>query len=54
MQLDGVLVQPLDEADGELRSGGVEYLRVNLDPGDTITVPVSVDAKAKARLVRIR
>jgi hypothetical protein len=54
MQLDGVLVQPLDEADGSLRAGGVEYLRTNVDAGAVVSVPVSTDARARARILRIR
>jgi hypothetical protein len=52
LQLTGPLVQPLDEADGALRAGGVEYLEISLEAG-RFSLPVSVDAQARARILRI-
>jgi hypothetical protein len=52
LQLTGPLVQPLDEADGALRAGGVEYLEISLEAG-RFSLPVSVDAQARARILRV-
>jgi hypothetical protein len=52
LQLTGPLVQPLDEADGSLRAGGVEYLQATLEAG-RLSVPVSEAALARARVFRI-
>ncbi len=52
LQLTGPLVQPLEEADGSLRAGGVEYLETTLEPG-RFALPVSEGAQARARLLRI-
>ena len=52
LQLTGPVVQPLDEADGSLRAGGVEYLQATLEAG-RLSVPVSEAALARARVFRI-
>lgn len=52
LQLSGPPVQPLDEADGSLRAGGVEYLEVAVEAG-VLRVPVADAARARARVFRI-
>jgi hypothetical protein len=52
LQLTGPQVQPMDEADGSLRAGGVEYLEVTLEPG-VLSIPVAEAALARARVFRI-
>jgi hypothetical protein len=53
LELSGPPIQPVDEADGEIRAGGVEYLEVVLDEPGTLTIPVDADARAAARLLRV-
>ena len=52
LELHGPPIQDLAEADGSLRAGGVEYLRVDLAAGETLSVPVAAEALAKGRLIR--
>ncbi len=52
LQLDGPVVQPLDEADGSLRAGGVEYLQTTVEAG-VLSIPVAEGAMARARVFRI-
>lgn len=53
LRLDGPRVQPLDGADGEIRGGGVEYLEVEVTEAGVVSVPVSADARAVARILRV-
>ncbi|MBN2798798.1 MAG: hypothetical protein JXX28_06570 [Deltaproteobacteria bacterium] len=52
LQLTGVPIQPLADADGALRAGGVEYLEVVLDAPGRIEIPVAAEAMAVGRVVR--
>ncbi len=52
--LEGPPIQPIEEADGDLRAGGVEYLEVVLDEPGRIDVPVAPEALPRARAFRIR
>ena len=52
LQLTGPVVQPIDEADGSLRAGGVEYLQISAEAG-VYGLPVSEAALARARVFRI-
>ena len=52
LQLDGPPVQPIDEADGSLRAGGVEYLQITAEAG-VLSLPVAEAALARARVFRI-
>jgi hypothetical protein len=52
LQLEGPMVQPIDEADGSLRAGGVEYLQTTVEAG-VLSIPVSEGAQARARVFRI-
>ena len=53
LTLHGPPIQRIGRADGALRAGGVEYLQVQADAGETITVPVEARAEARARLIRV-
>lgn len=53
LQLEGPELQKIDRNDGELRSGGVEYLQAELTEAGTISVAVDPEAKAVARLLRV-
>lgn len=53
LELTGVPVQVYDEADGEIRAGGVEYLQFVVTQPGTISIPVDADALARARAVRV-
>ncbi|MFZ5476475.1 MAG: hypothetical protein ACOZNI_06820 [Myxococcota bacterium] len=54
LNLSGPPVQPIGEADGQIRAGGVEYLEVTItEPGETLTIPVDEEAKPRARAFRI-
>jgi hypothetical protein len=46
-------VQPLDDADGKLRAGGVEYLEVVVDEPGTVDIPVDAAALPRARAIRV-
>lgn len=50
--LHGPLVQPLDEADGSLRAGGVEYLQFTTD-GGPFSLAVDETALARMRIFRV-
>ena len=55
--MHGPAVQPADRADGALRAGGVDILRLPAAPGAAVTTfTLSVDGRAAARLrvARIR
>jgi hypothetical protein len=55
LQLNGPPVQPLDQADGLIRAGGVEYLEVQIDePGQRVEIPVDAAALPRARAFRIQ
>ncbi|MFH1467134.1 MAG: hypothetical protein ABIO70_22310 [Pseudomonadota bacterium] len=51
--LNGPPIQPLDEADGWLRAGGVEYLQVTVSEPGTVSIPVDPAALPRARALRI-
>ncbi len=54
LQLNGPPVQPLAEADGQIRAGGVEYLQVEItEPGQRVEIPVDAAALPRARAFRI-
>jgi len=53
LTLNGPPVQPLDEADGKLRAGGVEYLEVVVDESGTVEIAVDAAALPRARAFRI-
>ncbi len=54
LQLNGPPVQPLDEADGQIRAGGVEYLEIEItEAGQRVEIPVAPDALPRARAFRI-
>ncbi len=54
LTLNGPVVQPIDEADGRIRAGGVEYLQVTVDePGQVVSVPADPDAELRVRAFRI-
>ncbi|MFH1807452.1 MAG: hypothetical protein ABIJ09_01810 [Pseudomonadota bacterium] len=50
--LHGPPVQAWDEPDGEIRAGGVEYLRIEAKPGE-LRLPVGGEALARARILRL-
>jgi len=52
LELTGPKVQAWDEADGEIRAGGVEYLQVTA-PAGLLVLPVAPEALARARILRI-
>lgn len=52
LELTGVPIQPIAEADGDLRAGGVEYLEITVEAGGTVEIPVDPAAAAVARIVR--
>ena len=52
LELTGPVVQALDEADGGLRAGGVEYLAVEAEAGE-LRLAVDAEAVPRARLFRI-
>ncbi len=55
LTLNGPPVQPLAEADGALRAGGVEYLEVEItEPGQLLEIAVDPAALPRARALRIR
>ena len=54
LTLDGPPIQKLARADGSIRAGGVEYLSVSLDAGETFTLPVEDRASARARIIRVK
>ena len=53
LTLSGPPVQPLDDADGKLRAGGVEYLEVVVDEPGTVDIPVDAAALPRARAIRV-
>jgi hypothetical protein len=53
LTLTGPPIQPLDEADGWLRAGGVEYLQVEVAEPGTVGIPVDPAALPRARAFRI-
>lgn len=54
LTLNGPPVQPIDEADGGIRAGGVEYLEVVVtEPGQVVDIPVDAEALPRARAFRI-
>lgn len=54
LTLTGPPIQPLAEADGKLRAGGVEYLEVIVtEAGQTVDIPVDADALPRARAFRV-
>jgi len=54
LTLAGPPVQPVDEADGSIRAGGVEYLEIQVtEPGQVVEIPVSAEALPRARAFRI-
>ncbi|MBN2361976.1 MAG: hypothetical protein JXR83_21170, partial [Deltaproteobacteria bacterium] len=52
LHLQGPPIVDYDLCDGEIRAGGVEYLRLVTDPGE-IWIPVDPQALPRARLFRI-
>jgi hypothetical protein len=53
LTLSGPPVQPIDEADGGIRAGGVEYLEVVVtEAGQVVEIPVDVEALPRARAFR--
>jgi hypothetical protein len=50
--LTGPRVQALDEADGSIRGGGVEYLQADLTAG-VFTLATAPEAKIRARILRV-
>ncbi len=54
LTLSGPPVQPLAEADGRIRAGGVEYLEVTVDAAGTVSIPVDAAALPRARAFRIQ
>lgn len=53
LQLEGPELQKFERNDGELRDGGVEYLKLELEEPGLVSLPVDPDAKARARLLRV-
>ncbi len=53
LQLTGPPIQPVDEADGQIRAGGVEYLQVVVDEPGMVVIPVDAEALPRARAFRI-
>ncbi len=54
-QMQGPKVTPVDSADGELSSGGADFLEVDATAGqDTLWVSVSLAGSARVRLGRIQ
>jgi hypothetical protein len=53
LQLEGPKVQKLSRADESLRAGGVEYLKTEVEAGETVSIAVDPDAKVQARILRI-
>ncbi len=53
LTLTGPPVQPIAEADGKLRAGGVEYLEVVVDEAGTVEIPVDAAALPRARAFRV-
>ncbi len=53
VEMTGPLLQPLRQGDGELRSGGVEYLKTSLEAGEELTLAVDPESSPRARLIRL-
>jgi hypothetical protein len=54
LTLNGPPVQPLEEADGKLRAGGVEYLEVVVTEPGEVEIPVDAAALPRARVFRVQ
>lgn len=52
MRLTGPLIQEIDQADGSIRGGGVEYLQFTTE-GGLVEIPVTAQAMVVGRLFRI-